>query len=214
MSFVVKICGFTREKGIAAACEAGATAIGLVLDRSPRQVDPETAARLLAAVPPGVERVAVHRQPTAAQLAAMASLPFDLLQVSAPWRGTPPSGWGLVRAYADGEDLLARVRRDWQPGRRDLRSMRGTFLLDGPRGGGMGIRAQVDRARRVAALGACVLAGGLSPDNVADAVERIRPAGVDVSSGVEQDPGRKDPDRVRDFVAAALEAAASHREDR
>jgi phosphoribosylanthranilate isomerase len=82
-----------------------------------------------------------------------------------------------------------------------------TIVLDGPSGQGMGVRVDVERARLAAQRCNLVLAGGLDPDNVFEAVRSIRPAGVDVSGGVESAPGVKDVDRIRAFVAAARAGA-------
>ena len=207
MSFVVKICGLTTPEDVAAAVAAGATAIGVVLAASPRQVRPPQVADLLAAAE-GVERVAVFRVPRPAVLEAIAGLPFDAVQADAGWQGSVPSGWFRLPSYRDTPaDHAALAARTWPaptPG-----SLRGAFLLDGPRGGGRGERADVERAARAAAQRPCVLAGGLGPDNVAEAIAAVRPYGVDVSSGVEASAGLKDPARMQAFVTAAREAFAA-----
>ncbi|MEW6072409.1 MAG: N-(5'-phosphoribosyl)anthranilate isomerase [Planctomycetota bacterium] len=227
---LVKICGLTRPDQIAAAVAAGADAIGLVLAASPRQVTPEGARALLAAVPAGVERIAVFRAPRSAELARIAALPFDGLQADAEWAGVRelPAGWFFLPVLRDGVDLEARARilapagvplaaglPDPRDGASD--SFRGTFLVDGPAGGGQGIPVDIVRAARAARCGRLVLAGGLRPETVADAVRRVRPAAVDVSSGVETAPGIKDPARMADFVAAVraadLRAAGAAKED-
>jgi len=82
------------------------------------------------------------------------------------------------------------------------------LLLDGPAGGGGGLRADASRARRLAARCSIVLAGGLRPDNVARAIRAVGPVAVDVSSGVESAPGAKDRDLVHAFIEAARDAAA------
>jgi len=203
VSFVVKICGLTTPEAVDVAVRAGATAVGLVFASSPRKVDPGRVSDLLAAAN-GVERVAVFRSPTDAELDEVAEWPFDGVQVDATWRGVPPPGWFVLPAWRNTpEDLAALRSRTWTTWRGTLD---GAFLLDGPRGGGLGERGDVARASEAARLGPCVLAGGLDADNVAAAVAAVRPCGVDVSSGVESAPGIKDPARIEAFVAAARAA--------
>lgn len=208
--FVVKICGLTSEQAVDDAVAAGATAIGLVLCPSPRQVDAETAERLLSRVPRGVQRVAVFRHPDAEGLATFQGLPFDGIQALASWGAWQvPEGRFLLRAFPDGEDLEVRVRAAGYDGSYIPQDgLRGTFLVDGPGTGGLGVPASVERALAASRLGPMVLAGGLSPETVGAAIRRIRPVGVDVSSGVEAAPGVKDAARVRAFVRAAREASA------
>ncbi len=188
----VKLCGLRTVVDVEAAVAAGADALGFVLAPSVRQVDEATVKELLDHVPVGILAVAVTRHPTPEELALVDRLPFDLLQGDATFVGDAPVPYWPV--FPDGPDLAARIAAD---GRRGLW---GTVLVDGPRGGGRGEPA--DWAR-VAALDVPVcLAGGLSPDNVAEAIRVARPVAVDVSSGIESTPGRKDPARMRTFVAA------------
>ena len=92
-------------------------------------------------------------------------------------------------------------------------SPNGLILLEGVGRGGRGERADWGRAAEVARLGPLALAGGLTPDNVAEAIRRVRPFGVDVSSGVERAPGIKDPEKVRAFFEAVRRAEAELREE-
>ncbi len=195
---VVKICGLTTEEAVDATVALEPDAIGLVLARSPRRVDPTQAGRLLARIPPGIARIAVFRLPDPALLAEIAPLPFDGVQADAAWSGAGlPEGWWFLPAFGDGPDLLDRIAI------RPAEGWAGAFLVDGPGGGGMGVRAATERARAAARMGRMVLAGGLDPDNVAAATEAVEPWGVDVSSGVESAPGQKDPAKVGAFLRAA-----------
>lgn len=195
----VKVCGLSDPRHVEVAVRAGATAIGLVFaPGSPRRIDPGRAVELLAAAA-GVERVAVFRRPEA--LDALAGLPFDAVQAEAGWDGPVPAGWYLLPAYRNAPGVA--YPDAWGP----ARGLRGAILLDGPVGGGAGVRGDVARAAALARRGPVVLAGGLTPDNVAGAIAEIAPWGVDVSSGVERAPGDKDPVRIEAFVAAAMEAA-------
>ncbi len=201
---LVKICGLTTPDAVRAAADAGASAIGLVFARSPRRVTVPQAEALIAAVPAGVQRVAVFRVPRAEVLAEVLALPFDLIQTEEGFDITTlraDRAW--LPALRDGPDLMdralaARVCPDDR--------LAGAILVDGPLGGGHGVRAVVARVARVARVRRAILAGGLDPDNVASAIRAVRPAGVDVSSGVEASVGTKAPALVAAFVRAARSA--------
>lgn len=204
----VKLCGLAGEDALRAAGAARPDAVGFVLAASPRRVDPAALGRLLAWVPADVERWAVFRTPDPDVLAAVAGLPLTGVQADATWDGVGlPEGLAFLPAFADGPDLLDRVRAAGFDGRaREVRGLVGAFLVDSARGGGSGVRADVARAAAAARLGPLVLAGGLRPDNVADAVRSVRPHAVDVSSGVESAPAVKDPHAVVAFAGAARSA--------
>lgn len=182
----VKICGLTHPADVEAAIAAGADLLGFVLCASPRQVfDP---APLLEAAA-GVETVAVFRTWSGQDVSR-----FDRVQAFR-FEGTPPAA--MLPAYRDAPGLVPPD---------------GEWLLDSASGGGSGQRVPTERARELARHGRAWLAGGLTPDNVAQAVRTIRPVGVDVSSGVEAYPGRKDPAAIIAFVNAARAAAAELQE--
>jgi phosphoribosylanthranilate isomerase len=197
MSLLVKICGLTDETAVEAAVAAGADAVGFVFHAaSPRSVSPRRARELAAATPAGVRRVAVTLHP-AEELVAKVLAEFvpDVWQTDAgdfAALALPASieRWPVLRA---GGVLPAPL-----PAR---------FLFEGAKSGS-GEVADWSQAAALARSGELILGGGLDPGNVAEAVRRVRPFGVDVSSGVESAPGRKSPARIRDFVAAAREAAA------
>ena len=127
-------------------------------------------------------------------------LPIDLVQCDAgDVEVLRALGRPLLPTFTDGADLASRIDASGV-GRGPLWFY--GFLVDGPRGGGKGERADFDRARRVASRGGLVLAGGLDPEVVGLVVRHVRPAGVDVSSGVEKSPGRKDPQKMKAFVQA------------
>ena len=206
----VKICGLTDTLAIETAIDAGADAIGLVLSPSPRRVAGAQARRLFDALE-GVERVAVLAHPGPEERALLAALRWDAVQVEATSAAaTPlPAGAYLLPSFRDGpevEHALLCYRQDSPDPvpQGAAGSLRGALLLDGPRGGGRGQPVDPRRARRLAALPGLrlVLAGGLCPDSVGALVRAVRPFAVDVSSGVESAPGRKDPARVRAFIAA------------
>jgi phosphoribosylanthranilate isomerase len=183
---------------VAAALEAGVDAVGFVFHPgSPRNLAPDEALRLARDVPRHVLRIAVTLHPAQELVDEIAAvLRPDALQSDAADFERLRLPWGMTQlpVFRAGGTPPA----DW-PER---------FLYEGPRSGA-GATADWDEARALAARGELVLAGGLRPDNVGAAIERVRPFGVDVSSGVETAPGRKDPALIREFVAAARRAATA-----
>jgi phosphoribosylanthranilate isomerase len=203
MNVRVKICGLREPLALAAACEAGADAVGFVLAPSPRRVGLTEARALLRLVPPGVERVAVLGRATRAELEDALALEIDALQAEADsdWPSLPARVFALP-VLCDGADLVARAAAlplaSWSAA-----SLRGAIVLDGPHGGGRGVLVDLARARSLAARRPLVLAGGLTPANVAARVAAVRPHAIDVSSGVERIHREKDPALVHAFVRAA-----------
>jgi phosphoribosylanthranilate isomerase len=193
----VKICGLTSTEAVAAAVEAGADAVGFVFHAaSPRHVTPATAAVLARTVPAGVLRVAVTRHPTQAEVdAIVAGFRPDALQTDADdlERLVLPDALGRLPVLRTGAVLPAVLPRR---------------CLYESADSGRGTTADWQSAAVLARRTELVLAGGLSAANVAAAVARVRPFGVDVSSGVESAPGRKDLGKIREFISAARAAEA------
>ncbi len=196
----VKICGVTDPGAIEAAAAAGADAVGFVFAPSLRQLSPRAAVRLARSVPPGLARVGVLGA-SAATLpsAALAELALDLIQADA-------AACAELAVLAPGCRLLP-VFHDVPDVERALEAFVAAaapapplVLFEG-RASGRGMRPDWDTATRLARRTPLALAGGLAPENVAAAILKVRPAMVDVSSGVESAPGVKDPRRIRAFVA-------------
>src|SRR5580658_4718553 len=192
----IKICGVTDAAAVTAALQAGVDAIGFVLSPSPRQLHAAHAARLAAPARGRALCIAVTREPSQQLL-------DDIV------RDFNPDGW-----QTDINDLtVLRVPRQLpilpvlRSGSAALESPPRRFLFEGPVSG-QGISADWAEARRLASAAQLILAGGLAVDNVATAIETVRPFGVDVSSGVEEQPGRKSPALIAAFVAAARMAHA------
>jgi indole-3-glycerol phosphate synthase / phosphoribosylanthranilate isomerase len=206
----VKVCGLTSVQDALVAAEAGADAIGFVFwPGSPRTVDVARAREIAAALPPFLLRVGVFVDAPAAEMARVAeAVGLDLLQLHG--HETPESMAGLARR------AIKAVRVG--PGFQAEEALRyaGTaagLLLDtrlpGPNAapGGTGTAFDWAVAREVREKAPwLMLAGGLTPENVARALSAVRPDAVDVSSGVESSPGRKDAARVRAFVDAVRKA--------
>jgi phosphoribosylanthranilate isomerase len=209
----VKICGIRQVEDAAAAAMAGADFIGLVFAPSPRQVDLEQARAIRDAVAAGPPRVGVfvRTDPEAIREAVEAGgLSYiqihgthSLDDLSAAVRG---AGRPLIRAVRAGkDDHEAALAIDPPPF---------ALLFDTPVDGfdgGTGRTFDWRLARAPARATRVFLAGGLTPMNVTAAIAAAMPYAVDVSSGVEAEPGRKDPALVRSFIAAAHAAGQVHR---
>ena len=219
---IVKICGITSTFDAVSALDAGADWIGLNLVAGPRRIEPTRAAEIVSALPDahravvlvalesgrisepvedvlrqaGVSRLQIYGDTNAGAVAELLTGGFEVI---------------VVQQIVDATSFEALDRLLGQCG-----AARPTYaLLDAPAGsrlGGTGRRADWDLIARTRNAGQMedwppvLLAGGLTPDNVADAVATLRPSGVDVSSGVESAPGSKDAGKVRAFIAAARAA--------
>lgn len=197
MRLFIKICGLSTPETVRAAIEAGADAVGFVFAISPRRITPEDAADLADLVPAGVVRVAVMRHPLPEEWDEVAEIvrPDWLQTEERDFAGLKlPPGVGMLPVYRDvpGLDTVALAREE-----------RALFEA---RLSGAGQAPDWDRARELAPLTRLVLAGGLDADNVGEAIARVRPWGVDVSSGVESSRGVKDPEKIAAFIAAVRRA--------
>jgi len=201
----IKICGLTRAEDVRAAVAAGADAVGFVFASSPRRVAIETAVRLSGYVPEGVLRVGLFMDQAGSEVERVVrSVPLDMLQFhgSETERECMPFDKPWLKAVAmEDAGSIERAVRDF-PGAAGL-------LLDshstGQRGGS---GRQFDWSLSTPVAKRIWLAGGLNADNVGDAIRVVRPYAVDVSSGVEIEPGIKDAARIQAFVKAARRAAS------
>ena len=201
----IKICGITNPQDALTAVEAGADALGFVFYKeSPRHIFPEEAARIINLLPPFVQAVGLFVNES----------PEVVNQISRN------CGLGLVQLHGDETpDYCRKIEQRFMKAFRirtltcldpiaDYR-MSGC-LLDAYSPsfyGGTGKSFNWEIAREAMIRGyRIVLAGGLTPDNVAEAIRQVRPYAVDVSSGVESAPGRKDADKVLEFIRNAKEA--------
>ena len=201
----IKICGNTRAEDVKLAIELGVDLLGFIFTRSKRQVGVDEAQALIATVPSGVERVGVFIDESPEEIAAVATAcGLTAIQVYRPLTGKDRA-LGLLNLPAfrvqDREDLGAlRVEKGDHP-------LFDTWAAD--RIGGTGRAWAWSQASAVARQYPVVVSGGLTPDNVDGAVRELHPWAVDVCSGVEAEPGRKDPAKLRAFVAAVREADRS-----
>ena len=219
MSIWVKICGNTSLEDAWLAAEAGADAVGFVFAPSPRRVTAEQVASISPRLPNALEKIGVF-------------VDSSLDEIEATVRACELNG---VQLHAEvGTDLPAQLRERLGPRLRILRVVHfgpaaqeqaGALAQD------KNIDAVLVDSRTATAVGGTgiafdwelaasslfgsrgeqrlIAAGGLNPDNVSEAIARLNPWGVDVASGVEAAPGRKDPDKVRVFVSKARAAAST-----
>jgi phosphoribosylanthranilate isomerase len=189
----VKICGITRPDDARVAAEAGADAVGVVMaSDSPRSCTVEQARAILAVVPPGVLRVVVSHTDSAEGLAECLAAGPDALQLSQPLAVPASAGVAVFRVVGPGDPILGDCAM---------------VIVDGSHGRGRPYDPAYAREVVASSVVPVLLAGGLTPENVGAAIREVRPFGVDVASGVEASPGRKDPARVRAFVRNAGRAS-------
>ena len=206
MAVRVKICGITRLQDLHAACSAGADALGFVFyEKSPRHVTLEAAAVLVRELPPFVQSVGlfVDAEPAFIE-AVLAAVPLDLLQFHGD--ETPAECARFGRPYVK----AVRVNRDTDLLKcaADFEAARGLLLDAFVSGVAGGTGERFDWNLIPANLPRpVILSGGLTPDNVDEAVRRVRPWAVDVSSGVEVSKGIKDAHKMARFIAKAKEAS-------
>jgi len=198
----VKICGVTTEADALLVIGFGADAVGFIFAPSPRQVTPGAVADIVKRLPGGVLTVGVFRDEAPARVVDIANhIGLGAVQLHGHERAEE-CRWVrarvacTIKAFSAGDPTIARFEEfgaDY-------------LLVDGASPGsgevfdwrlGEGV---IDPSR-------LIVSGGLRPDNVAQALAHLRPFGVDVATGVESEPGRKDPAKVRDFVVAARDAA-------
>ncbi|HKC56173.1 MAG TPA: phosphoribosylanthranilate isomerase [Vicinamibacterales bacterium] len=196
----IKVCGITRLTDALHAVEHGATAVGFVLwPRSPRAITVERAADIIAELPSNVMTVGVFvNEPVDAirQVVERARLTAVQLHGDEPPAYADALDWPVIRAISVND--IDEASEAWSPDTALL-----VDNIDPIRRGGTGAAIDWSQAAGIAQKRRVVLAGGLTPDNVASAIRAVRPYGVDVSSGVESAPGVKDFDKVAQFIANA-----------
>ncbi len=212
----VKICGIKSEVHALAAAEAGADFIGLVFTRSPRQITPFQANKIVAALKKG-------QKPVPEVVGVFVNTPVHVVNRIAEF-------CSLDRVQLSGDENMAycreithaiikvmRVSRNYQAEQvcldlaawsKILSGQKHLFLLDSydrERYGGTGLQLDWDVAGSIAKKFKVIIAGGLTPENVAVAIKTVRPWGVDVSSGVETE-GEKDVKKIKKFIKAVRDA--------
>ena len=198
-----KVCGITNPEDAREAADAGADAIGLIFAESPRQVSVEEARKISSALPDGVLKVGVFVDAEPGEVLEIArEAGLDLAQLHGD--ETP----GTVAAIRNaGLPVMKALRVRNAEALADIQSYEADlFMLDAWSArvrGGTGETFDWGLAKSVKGRGNIVVSGGLTPENVREAVEFFEPYGVDASSSLEERPGKKDGERVRRFVRAA-----------
>ena len=202
----IKVCGITRLEDALLSAELGADALGFNFYRpSPRYIEPAEARAIIAHLPPFVTAVGVYaNEPEMDHVTAIAAeAGVGAIQLHGPQFPESverSSGYPLIRAVAVAEDFKAESLSALQAN---------AFLLDGfhpDLSGGTGRQFNWELAREAGRYGTIILAGGLNPGNVGRAIQEVHPYAVDVASGVESSPGKKDATLLRAFFAAVREA--------
>ncbi|KMY66488.1 hypothetical protein AAU61_15100 [Desulfocarbo indianensis] len=195
----IKICGITNRADAQAAVRLGADALGFVMADSPRRVSAETVREIAGHLPPFVFKVGVFVNAPLSHLRKVRDYcGLDLVQL----HGDEDDEY--IRALGPGVIKAVRVKGGSLP-----RLPRAAVLLDAydPKmRGGTGKKCDWQLASRLARERLLILAGGLGPENVAEAIKQVKPYAVDVSSGVEMEPGRKDHGKIADFIHSARSA--------
>ena len=202
----LKICGITSLEDALAAAEAGADAVGFVFADSPRRVSPETAARIVAGLPAFVTPVGVFVDEAPERVLRIArETGLAAVQLHGD---EPPEAIEALAPLACIKAFRIRSRGDLErlAGYRARGYLVDTYVADRP--GGTGEKMDWDMLAGFQPPGPLILAGGLTAENVAEAVRRVRPYAVDVSGGVEAEPGRKDHALVKRFIQQARWAEA------
>ena len=191
----IKICGITTKEDALMAEAAGADAIGVILfSDSMREIRPEEAADIFRVLRPSTRKVCVTHTSSEEDLRAILMIHPDAVQISHDL--TVPAGTRVIRVLEPGDHIPCDAD---------------AVIIDSSRGHGRLFDA--DYACHVAqeAIIPVILAGGLTPENVCENIRLVRPFAVDVASGVEYAPGKKDPEKVRRFIGAVR--ACEYRRD-
>ena len=195
----VKICGLKEKEHVKAAVEAGADAIGFVFAASKREVSIEQARELAKEVPPGVLKIGVFVNPTIQEIeTAVREVPLDFVQ----YHGNETPEFIQTNSFPSIKALSVRSEEDIDVAKQFNTDF---YLFDAPGtdyqgGSGLTFNWQLMQGHSIPQE-KIILAGGLNPANVEDAIKRVKPYMVDVSSGVEID-GRKDSELIRAFIRA------------
>ena len=198
----IKICGITSVADATAAAQEGADYIGLIFAKSARKIDVKTAQDILWNLPKGVEAVGVFMNQPLDEVRGIldaTGLKIAQLHGDESIRFCKELGVPVIKTFDTFNDGSLEKLKKFDAF---------AFLLDLPKGGGAGARAQVDPewAKLAKRYGKVLLAGKLTAASVGDMIRKVRPWGVDVCSATEKSPGVKDRSKIRAFVQASREA--------
>jgi len=195
----IKVCGITNERDALWAAGLGVDALGFIFAESPRRVHPEVVKKIVSLLPPFVSRVGVfvnedeEKVMKIARTCSLTSLQFHGEE--------PPSycekfkGWKVIKAFRVKDERILKEILSYKVD---------AYLLDtysADKRGGTGKTFNWEIAKKVSSLGVpVILSGGLNPENVVQAIVKVKPYAVDVNSGVEKEKGEKDYQKLKDFV--------------
>jgi phosphoribosylanthranilate isomerase len=207
----IKICGTTCLEDALSSIAAGADALGFIFAPSKRRVSPEQAQRIISQLPRDIERIAVFMNSSAAEIGSVASS-VDLTGVQMHGDESPAAVHAELPLAR--RDTMRKIKAIIiQPGQEfgfgrhgEASGLVDAWLLDSGAGSGKTFDWETTRKQLEDRQGRFIIAGGLTPENVGDAICSFNPWGVDVVTGVERDPGRKDPEKLKAFVAAVRRA--------
>ena len=208
----IKICGTTSLEDALSSIEAGADALGFVFAESKRRILPENAQRIIRELPPNIEKIGVFLDAGAMGI-RLVMREVELTGIQMHGEGEfPPEIYSYLPE--DRRDRLRKIKTVIVSEGFELRfdsyaavpGVVDAWLFDSGAGSGQTFDWQSARKKLGDRQGQFIVAGGLNPENVGDAIRTFRPWGVDVVTGVEREPGRKDPKKLKAFVAAVREA--------
>jgi phosphoribosylanthranilate isomerase len=206
----IKICGTTCLEDALSSIAAGADALGFIFAPSKRRVTPAQAQQIISELPHAVERIGVFMNSTAEEIAGIAG---EVQLTGIQMHGDESSAEIYKQLPAERRDKLRKIKtilvQNDFAGSFDLAATAGmvdAWLLDSGAGSGKTFDWRAARARLGDGQAQLIIAGGLTPENVGEAIRTFKPWGVDVVSGVESAPGRKDPEKLKAFVAAVRRA--------
>ncbi len=194
----VKACGITRMEDALAAARLGYSAVGMIFAESPRRMDPERARRIAFRLPAGVIKVGVFVNEDFKEVRRLGEYcGLDLFQFHGEESPSYVAAFGTraIKAFRGGEGFDPEVVKEYPQGYSYLLDS-----LDPARRGGTGAVGNWEAAARIARGFRLILAGGLSPENVAEAALRVRPFGLDVCSGIEERAGIKEWGKMESFI--------------
>jgi len=211
----IKICGLTRTEDVLAAVRLGADALGFIfVQESPRRVNPETVAEIIRRISPLVTRVGVFKDQDPEWIrGVVAQCGLHIVQLHGQESPEYCKSLGLefIKAFRIRDEASLKPLGAYHP-----LALRKAFLLDTfvpGQAGGTGKTFDWRLAQMASEFSPIILSGGINPENVGEAIARVRPFAVDVSSGVEEAPGKKDPARIEAFMNRVYEADARGRQN-
>jgi phosphoribosylanthranilate isomerase len=212
MRTLVKICGITRWEDAELAAKLGAAALGFnFYPPSPRYIAPHSAKAIIRKMPPFVTAVGIFANETDGARVASVAREAGVTAIQLHGPGSPLAGptaealddLTIIQAFAVGKQFNPEALNDLKANAFMLDTFDPVLI------GGTGKTFDWNVAREAKKYGALILAGGLTAENVGEAIRGVRPFAVDVASGVESEPGKKDPEKLRAFFAAVAEADES-----